>query len=328
MHAFGITAYQQPLTRMEVAEPVVGPHDVLVDVEAAGLNHLDEKIRAGEFKAILPASLPLVLGHDVAGTVLQVGTDVRAFAVGDRVYGRPARPGTFAERVAVAEADLAPVPASLGMAEAAALPLVSLTAWQVLVERGRVQPGQKVLVHAGAGAVGSVAIQLAKHLGAHVATTASGDGLALVRELGADVVVDYRTQDFAAQLSGYDLVLDSLGGDNLTRSLGVLRPGGRAIGIAGPPDPAFARQAGLNPLLRLAVAGLSSKVRRQARRAGVSYEFLFMHASGEQLREITALVEAGTLRPPTVEAFDLGRTPEALAALAEGRVRGKAVVTR
>ncbi|WP_066583536.1 NADP-dependent oxidoreductase [Cellulomonas timonensis] len=328
MRTFGITAYKQPLTQLDVAEPVVGPHDVLVDVEAAGLNHLDEKVRTGEFKAILPATMPLVLGYDLAGTVLRVGSEVRGFATGDRVYARPAAGGTFAERVAVPDHELAHSPGSLSMAQAGGMPLVALTAWQVLVERGHLQAGQKVLIHAGAGAVGSLAIQLAKHLGAYVATTASGAGADLLRELGADVVIDYRTQDFEAELSGYDLVLDSLGGESLTKSLRILRPGGKVVGIAGPPDPAFARQSGLNPALRLAIAVLSSKVRRQAKKLGVTYEFLLMHASGEQLRQITTLVEGGTLRPLPVEAFPFEQTPEALAALAAGRIRGKAVVVR
>jgi NADPH:quinone reductase-like Zn-dependent oxidoreductase len=330
MRAFGITGYKQPLTAIDVPEPTVGPHDVLVDVAAAGLNHLDEKLRVGEFRAILPYPTPLVLGHDLAGTVAAVGDQVRTFAPGDRVYGRPGTQqiGTFAERVAVAEGDLAPAPASLSTVEAGGLPLVALTAWQALVERGQVRPGQKVLIHAGAGAVGSLAIQLARHLGAHVATTASGAGLDLVRDLGADVVIDRRSQDFAAELSGYDLVLDSVGGDTLTRSLRVLRRGGTAIGIAGPPEPAFARAAGLKPPLRLAIRALSSRVRRQARRLGVTYEFLFMHADGAQLREITALVDTGVLRPLPVHPFPFAEAPQALAALAAGQVRGKAVLTR
>lgn len=330
MHAFGITRYKQPLTALEVPDPVVGPRDVLVDVAAAGLNHLDEKLRVGEFKAILPYKTPLVLGHDVAGTVILVGAQVRDFAPGDQVYARPGTQqiGTFAERVAVAESDLAPTPATLSLEQAAGLPLVALTAWQAMVERGHLRPGQKVLIHAGAGAVGSLAIQLAKHLGAHVATTASGAGLDLVRELGADVVIDYRSQDFEAELSGYDLVLDSLGGDTLVKSLRILKRGGTAIGIAGPPEPAFARAAGLNPVLRLAIGALSSTIRRQARRLGVRYEFLFMHADGAQLRQITTLVENGTLRPLPVETFPFDQTPQALAALAAGRIRGKAVITR
>jgi len=329
MRAFVVTRYKEPLREADVPEPVVGAHDVLVRVEAAGLNPLDEKIRAGEFKQVLPYKLPLIPGNDVAGTVIRVGAGVRGFKPGDEVYARPDqdRIGTFAERIAVAEGDLALKPASISMHEAGSLPLVALTAWQALVERGRVRPGQNVLIHAGAGGVGSIAIQLAKHLGASVATTASGSNADFVRELGADTVIDYRTRDFEQRLAGYDLVLDSLGGENLEKSLRVLRPGGKAIGIAGPPDPAFAREAGLNPLLRLVIAGLSGKIRKQAKKLGVTYEFLFMRASGEQLRQITALVDQGVVRPVVGRVFGFDQTPQALQSLSQGGIRGKAVIT-
>jgi NADPH:quinone reductase-like Zn-dependent oxidoreductase len=329
MKAFVVTEYKAPLKLAEVAEPEMGARDVLVQVRAAGLNQLDEKIRAGEFKLFLPYRLPQVLGNDVAGTVLRVGPDVRRFKPGDEVYGRPDkdRIGTFAERIAVAEDDLALKPASIGFEAAGSLPLVALTAWQALVERGRLRAGQQVLIHAGAGGVGSIAIQLAKHLGATVATTVSAANADFVRGLGADVVIDYRSQDFEQMLSGYDLVLDSLGGKNLERSLRVLRKGGKAIGIAGPPDPGFAREMGANLVLRLAVAGLSSGIRRQARRLGVHYEFLFMRASGDQLREITALVDGGAIRPVVGKTVPFDETAEALSALERGGIRGKAVVT-
>ena len=330
MRAFVVTKYKAPLQLADVAEPTVGERDVLVQVQAAGLNLLDEKIRAGEFKQILPYRLPLILGNDVAGTVVRVGAKVRGFRPGDEVYARPDkdRIGTFAERIAVAEADLALKPASISMQEAGSLPLVALTAWQALVERGNVQAGQKVLIHAGAGGVGSIAIQLAKHLGATVATTASGANADFVRELGADIVIDYRTQDFEQLLTGYDLVLDSLGGENLAKSLRVLRPGGKAIGIAGPPDPAFARESGLNPVLRFAITGLSSGIRRQARKLGVSYEFLVMRASGDPLRQITTLIDSGALRPVVGKVLSFDQTPRALGALAKGGIRGKAVVSK
>jgi NADPH:quinone reductase-like Zn-dependent oxidoreductase len=329
MRAFVVTKYKAPLQEADVPEPVVGERDVLVRVEAAGLNQLDEKIRAGEFKQILPYKLPLILGNDVAGTVIGVGTAVRGFKPRDEVYARPDkdRIGTFAERIAVAESDLALKPASISMEEAGSLPLVALTAWQALVERGRVQPGQKVLIHAGAGGVGSITIQLARHLGASVATTASGSNAEFVRGLGADTVIDYRTQDFEQLLAGYDLVLDSLGGQNLQKSLRVLKPGGKAIGIAGPPDPGFAREAGLNPVLRLAVAGLSGKIRRQAKKLGVTYEFLFMRADGDQLRQITTLVDQGVVRPIVGKVFAFDQTPQALQDLSKGGIRGKAVIT-
>lgn len=329
MKAFVVKKYKADLHLAEVPEPVVGEHDVLVRVEAAGLNQLDEKIRLGEFKQILPYPLPLVLGNDMAGTVLEVGTKVTGFRPGDEVFARPGkdRIGTFAERIAVAEADLAIRPASITMAEAGSLPLVALTAWQALVERGNVQPGQKVLIHAGAGGVGSIAVQLAKHLGATVAATASAANVEFVRGLGADTVIDYRNENFEEILSGYDLVLDSLGGQNLAKSLRILRPGGMAVGIAGPPDPAFARDLGLNPLLRFAIAALSRNLRSQARRLGVRYEFLFMHASGEQLRRIARLVDDGVLRPVVGRTSPFAQLPEALQALGNGGFRGKAVVT-
>jgi NADPH:quinone reductase-like Zn-dependent oxidoreductase len=329
MKAFVVTTYKGVLHEADVPEPVVGEHDVLVQVGAAGLNQLDEKIRVGEFKQILPYKLPLILGNDVAGTVIRIGAQVRGVTSGDEVYARPdkARIGTFAERIAVAEADLASKPDTISVVEAGSLPLVALTAWQALVEKGNLQRGQKVLVHAGAGGVGSIAIQLAKHLGATVATTVSATNADFVRDLGADIVIDYRSQDFEKIVSGYDLVLDSLGGENLQKSLRILKPGGKVIGISGPPDPAFAREIGLNPVLRLAITALSRKIRTQAKKLGVSYEFLFMRASGDQLRAISALVDQAALRPVVGKVFDFDQTPQALASLAVGGGRGNAVIT-
>lgn len=328
MKAVVIDRYGSAPRLSEVAEPVVGELDVLVQVQAASVNQLDVKIAQGEFRQILPYRLPLILGNDLAGVVAGVGGKVRRFKVGDEVFARPGkdRIGTFAERIAVTEADLALKPTTLSAVEAAALPLTGLTAWQALVERANVQPGDKVLIHAGAGGVGSVAIQLAKHLGATVATTAGARNAEFVRGLGADVVIDYRTQDFAEVLAGYDLVLDSLGGKNLEKSLLVLRPGGRAIGISGPPDPRFAREIGLNPGLRLAVRALSARVRRRARARGVTYEFLFMRADGEQLGRLAHLVDDRVLKPVVAGVFGLAEVPAAFHALTEGGVRGKVVI--
>lgn len=329
MRAFAVTKYKGPLEEISIAEPTVGETEVLVDIKAAGLNQLDEKIRLGEFKQILPYPLPLVLGHDLAGVVLAVGSKVTKFSVGDEVYGRPTTDhiGTFTERISVDEADLALKPASLTMEEATSLPLVALTAWQALVELGQVQSGQKVLIHAGAGGVGTIAIQLAKYLGATVATTASAKNADFLRELGADIVIDYRSQDFELELSDFDLVLDSLGGTNLQKSLRVLKPGGQAIGISGPPDPNFAADAGLNALMRLAVRGMSAGIRRQAKKLGVSYKFLFMQANGEQLAKIAALVENGSLLPVVGQVHPFNNAPEALAALSTGGLRGKVVLS-
>ena len=327
MRAFVVDAYKKPLRLAEVAEPSVGDHDVLVEVAAAGLNQLDDKVRLGEFKAFLKYRGPFVLGHDLAGTVIGVGSQVRAFAVGDEVFARAGdgQIGTFAERVAVREADVALRPRNISMEQAASLPLVALTAWQALVEIGKVTRGDKVLIHGGSGGVGSIAIQLAKHLGATVATTVSAANADLVRGLGADVVIDHRTESFDEVLSGYDLVLDGVSADNVLRSLTVLRPGGTVIGIAGPPDPAFAERLGLNPLLRLVMAALSRKARARAARLGVTYRFLFMSADGRQLSEIAALVEAGALQPVVGKVVDFDDLAEALATLGQDGTTGKTV---
>lgn len=313
----------------ERPDPALRDTDVLIEVYAAGLNQLDSKIRDGEFKPILPYRPPLVLGHDVAGKVVRVGPNARRFKVGDAVYARPRdrRIGTFAEFIAVDEADVALKPANLTMEEAASIPLVGLTAWQVLVKRADLKPGQKVLIHAGSGGVGTVAIQLAKHLGATVATTASAANADLVRSLGADVFIDYKTQDFAKILSGYDVVLNSLDGDTLERSLDVLRPGGKLISISGPPDPAFAKAQGLNAILKLVLGVLSGKIRRKAAAKGIDYSFLFMRADGEQLGRITALIEAGDIRPVLDRTFAFADLNAAFAYIETGRAKGKVVVT-
>jgi NADPH:quinone reductase-like Zn-dependent oxidoreductase len=328
--AFVVEHYgKDGLRAADVPEPEVGDGDVLVKVSAAGINPLDTMVRSGEFKRLLKYQTPFVLGHDVAGVVTRVGSAVRDFQVGDEVYARPRdlRIGTFAQYIAVDQNDLAPKPDSLTLHEAAAVPLVSLAAWQALVDRAHVKPGQKVLVHAGSGGLGSTVIQLAKHLGAVVATTARGANAELVRSLGADVVVDYTKEDFAEVLSGYDVVLHSRGGENLERSLTVLKPGGQAIGVTGPPDPAFAKQLGAPKFMRVVMGLLSRKVRKQARKLGVSYSFLFMQANGGQLRELASLYDAGHLRPLIDKTFPFDQTLEALAHVELGRANGKVVIT-
>lgn len=314
----------------DVPEPIVGRRDVLVRVRAASINPLDKMTRNGELKRLIRYKLPFVLGHDMAGVVTDVGADVTDFKVGDEVYARPRdlRIGTFAELIAIDQDDIAPKPASLTFQEAAAVPLVALAAWQILVDRAHLQPGQKVLVHAGAGGLGSTVIQLAKHLGATVATTTGTATADLVRKLGADIVVDYTKQDFSQALSGYDLVIDTLGGQNLEKSLTVLRPGGLAVGVAGPPDAGFARQLRAPSILRVAMTLLSRKVRKQGKALGVRYEFFFMQASGSQLRELGALYDAGVLRPVLDRTFPFEQTPEAMAYVEQGRTKaGKVVVT-
>jgi len=309
-------------------EPTVGDNDVLVEIHASGLNILDSKIRDGEFKLILPYRPPFILGHDVAGTVVRVGSKVRRFKPGDEIYSRPrdGRVGTFAEYIAINEADVALKPRNVSMEEAASIPLVGLTAWQALLERAKLEKGQKVLIHAGSGGVGTFAIQLAKHLGATVATTTSTANVDLVKSLGADVAIDYKRKDFEKVLSGYDVVLNSLDADTLRKSLSVLKPGGKLISISGPPDPDFAREQGLNWVLKQVIRLLSFGIRRKAKGRLISYSFLFMRANGEQLSRITSLIEAGIIRPVLDRVFPFEATNEALAYVEAGRSKGKVVV--
>jgi NADPH:quinone reductase-like Zn-dependent oxidoreductase len=330
MKAFFLDDYAQGIALRpgEAPEPAVGDEDVLIEVHAAGLNLLDSKIRDGAFKPILPYKTPLILGHDVAGKVVRVGRAVRRFKVGDEVYSRPrdGRIGGFAEFIAIPEADVALKPRQLSMEEAAGVPLTALTAWQVLVVRAALKPGQKVLIHAGSGGVGIMAIQLAKHLGAVVATTASAAGADL-RRLGADVVVDYKTTDFAKELSGYDVVLNSLDEETLERSLDVLKPGGKLISISGPPDPAFAKAQGLNWTVRQVIALGSRNIRSKAKTKGIDYSFLFMHADGAQLGRIAALIDDGDIRPIVDRVFPFEALNEALAYIDTGRAKGKVVLS-
>jgi NADPH:quinone reductase-like Zn-dependent oxidoreductase len=331
MKAFVVEKYGKGGARAaEVPEPTVGDRDVLVRVSAAGVNPLDTMVRDGKFKQLLKYKPPFVLGHDVAGVVTRVSSAVHGLEVGDEVYARPRdlRVGGFAEFIAIDMDDVAPKPASLTLQEAAAVPLVALAAWQILVDRAHVEPGRKVLVHAGAGGLGSTVIQLAKHLGASVATTANTESEKLVRSLGADVVVDYTKEDFSKVLSGYDLVVDSVGGANLEKSLTVLRPGGLAISVVGPPDAGFARQLGAPSFLGLVMNTLSRKIRKQAKALGVRYQFFFMRADGSRLRTLGALYDSGELRPVIDSVFPFDRTLEAMAHLEQGRTKaGKVVVS-
>ena len=312
----------------ELPMPQIGDDEVLVEVHAAAVNLIDAKILNGEFKLILPYRTPFVLGHDVAGVVVRVGSGVRQFKPGDEVYARPhdLRIGTFAEFVAVKECALTFKPKNISMEEAASLPLVGLTAWQALVETAQLKRGQKVFIQAGSGGVGTFAIQLAKHLGAFVATTTSEANAALVKGLGADLVIDYRKNDFEKVLRGYDVVLNSQDGRTLEKSLQVLKPGGRLISISGPPDPAFADAIHAPWMVKQVMRLLSLGVRGRARRRDVDYTFLFMQADGGQLRQIAALVESGAIRPVLDRVFPFDSTNEALAYVESGRAKGKVVI--
>jgi NADPH:quinone reductase-like Zn-dependent oxidoreductase len=329
MKAFVVESYgKNGLKAADLPEPAVGVRDVLVKVVAASINPLDKLVRDGKFKQLLKYKTPFALGHDVAGVVTRTGAAVRDFKVGDEVYARPRdlRIGTFAEYIAIHEDDVALKPSILSFEEAAALPLVALAAWQALVDRADVRAGQKVLVHAGAGGLGSTVVQVARHLGAHVATTAHTKDVEKVRDLGADEVIDYTKTDFAQVLAGYDVVLDSLGPASLDKSLTVLKRGGLAISVVGPPDPSFADQLG-RPLLKPVMSLMSRKIRRHAKELGVRYSFFFMKANGAQLKELAGLYDDGTLRPVLDRTFPFAQTPEAMAYVEQGRANGKIVVT-
>jgi NADPH:quinone reductase-like Zn-dependent oxidoreductase len=312
----------------EMPDPELRDDDVLVQIHAAGVNLLDSKIRNGEFKLFLPYRLPLILGNDVAGVVVRVGSRVRRFKPGDQVYARPPqdRIGSFAELISMNEDAVAIMPKKLTMEEAASIPLVGLTAWQALIERANLKKGQKVLIHAGSGGVGTFAIQLAKHLGAIAATTTSTANLDLVKSLGADTAIDYKTTDFEKVLRDYDVVLNSLGTETLNKSLQVLKPGGKLISISGPPDLDFAKDQGSSWILRQVMRLLSYRIRKNAKRHHVSYSFLFMRASGDQLREITSLIDSGIIRPVVDRVFPFESTQEAMAYVEHGRAKGKVIV--
>ena len=330
MKAFVVDRYgkQERLRAADVPEPDVQEDDVLIQVHATAVNQLDSKLRNGEFKPILPYRPPFILGHDVAGVVVRVGPRVRQFKVGDEVYARPDdfRIGTFAELIAVKEDSVAIKPKNITMEEAASIPLVGLTAWQALVEKARLKKGQKVFIQAGSGGVGTFAIQLAKHLGATVATTTSAGNMALVKSLGADVVIDYKQDAFEERLSGYDVVLNSQDGKTLAKSLGVLQAGGHLISISGPPDPQFAEDTKAPWLVKQGMQALRWAARRQAQHLKVSYTFLFMKASGSQLRQITPLIESGAIRPVIDKVFPFESTNEAIAYVESGRAKGKVVI--
>jgi alcohol dehydrogenase len=330
MKAFIIDRYSKKSAMRlgEIPNPEVRDDDVLIEVHATGLNLLDSKVKAGEFKLLLPYRFPLVLGHDVAGVVTRVGARVRKFKVGDEVYSRPSdfRIGTFAEFIAVNERDVALKPKALTMEEAASIPLVGLTVWQALIEKAGLKHGQKVFIQAGSGGVGTFAIQLAKHVGAIVATTTSTANIGLVKNLGADVVIDYKMQDFEAVLHDYDVVLNSQDKATLLKSLTVLKRGGKLISISGPPDPKFGEVQKSGFMLRQLFSVLSNGIRKKAKRRGVDYSFLFMRADGAQLREITSLIDAGVIRPVVDRVFQFASTNEALAYVEAGRAKGKVVV--
>ena len=331
MKAFLVKKYgkKEILHLTNVAEPTIKDNEVLVEIHSAGVNLLDSLIRNGEFKIFLPYKMSFINGHDMAGIVRKVGARVNKFKIGDEVYSRVGdfRIGTFAEQIAVQENDLALKPKNTSMEEASSIPLVGLTVWQALVEIAKLKKGQKVFIQAGSGGVGTIAIQLAKHIGAYVATTTSSANTELVKNLGADLVIDYKKQDFATILKDYDVVLHSnREAKILENSLKILKPGGTLVSLTGPPTAALAKELGLAWYFQIIMNLLSMSVRKKSKKLGVNFKFLFMKADGKALNEITKLIEAGIIKPIIDKVFEFEQTNEALAYVESGRSKGKVVI--
>jgi NADPH:quinone reductase-like Zn-dependent oxidoreductase len=312
----------------DVLRPTIKPDEILVQVHAAGLNPIDYMIPKGAFKPILRFQLPAVMGSDLAGVVVEVGSRVTRFKPGDAIFASifDLPGGALAEYAAVPESAAALKPANLDFVQAASIPMVGLTSWQALKERMQLKPGQQVFIPAGSGGIGTFAIQLAKHLGAKVGTTTSTANVELVRSLGADEVIDYKKQEFEEVLRDYDAVLGTTRGDALEKSLRILKPASSVVSLIGPPDAAFARARGMNAFMTFIVGLLSRKIIRLARKRDAAYSFLFVRPDGGQLAQIGELLEASRIRPVIDQVFPFEQAKEGLAYLEKGHARGKVVV--
>ena len=312
----------------DVPRPTVKADELLVQVHAAGVNPIDNMLPTGIFKAVVRFDLPATLGSDLAGIVTEVGSRVTRFKVGDAVFASIFDQGTgsIAEFAVVAECAAALKPVNLDFVQAASIPMVGLTSWQALKERIDLQAGQKIFIPAGSGGIGTFAIQFAKLLGAKVGTTTSTGNVELVRSLGADEVVDYKTQEFETVLRGYDAVLGTVRGDSIEKSIGILKARGKIVSLVGPVDLAFARVRRLNVVLRLVFMLMSRKIMRLAKKRHVAYSFLFAPPDGDQLAQIGKLLETQRIRPVIDKVFPFAQAKEALEYLAQGHARGKVVV--
>jgi len=330
MKAMTIERYGKnvPLIMTESPMPTIGEHDVLVEIYAASLNPIDFKIKEGKVKLLLKYDFPLILGNDFSGVVTKVGKRVNTFKPGDEVYGRPRkdRIGTLAEYIAIHEDDISLKPRNLNFEEAASIPLVGLTTYQAFYDILNLQKGQKILIHAGSGGVGTFAIQLAKLMGAYVATTASDKGYDLVNSLGADQIINYKTENFEELLTGYDAVYDTLGGTALEKSFQILKPNGKIVSVSGLPNSRFGKEAKLGWLKTVVLSIVSRKITALEKKNGTRYHFLFMKPSGAQLKIIKEFIEEGHIVPVIDKVFDFKDTGKAFQYLESGRAKGKVVV--
>ena len=311
----------------EIADPVAGPDDVVIEIHAASLNPIDFKIVRGDLKRVSKYTLPRPLGFDASGVVLSAGARATQFKPGDAVYARASRDtiGTFAERIALPQEFVALKPGAISHAEAAALPLVGLTTLQGF-GRVRAAAGQRILIHAGAGGIGTFAIQYARHLGLHITTTTSSRNVDFVRSLGADRIIAYDRENYLEGGGGYDIVYDTLGGAFTVDAFKVVKRGGAVISLSGPPDRDFSRREGAGWLVRAVVWLMSRKVYAASAESGAAYCWFFTEPNGDQLREITGLVDSGAIKPVIDREFAFDRLPAALTYLEAGRARGKVVL--
>jgi len=312
----------------DVDRPTLQPDELLVQVHAAGVNPIDNMVPAGTFKPVLHFKLPAILGSDLAGVVVEIGSRVTRFKPGDEVFASlfDLGKGSIAEFAAVPESAAALKPPKLDFVQAASVPMVALTSWQALKERIKLRRGQKVFIPAGSGGIGTFAIQLAHQLGAKVGTTVSTGNVEFVRGLGADEIVDYKKQEFEKLLRGYDAVLGTVRGDAIEKSLDILKPGSRIVSLIGPLDAAFAKAKKLNFFLTFVFGLMSRKIRKLSQKKGVDYAFLFVRPDGQQLAEIAELLKTERIRPVIDKVFPFDQAKEALDYLALGRAKGKVVI--
>ncbi|WP_377521233.1 NADP-dependent oxidoreductase [Priestia megaterium] len=329
MRAMVIDRYGKvPMHLAEMPTPEIGEYEVLAEIHAASINPIDFKIRDGKVKLLVKYKMPLILGNDFSGVVAKVGAKVTRFKAGDEIYARPRKSkiGTFGEYVAIHEDDIALKPKNLNFEEAASIPLVGLTSYQALTDILQLKKGQKILIQAGAGGVGTFAIQLAKLMGATVATTASEGGANLVKSLGADEIINYKTEKFEEILKNYDAVFDTLGGEILEKSFGIIKDGGKLVSVSGLPNARFGKEYGSGFFKTLLFSAASHKLTGLEKKHNVQYTFLFMKPSGEQLRIIANFIETGKIKPIIDKVFSFKDAQKAMEYAESGRAKGKIIL--
>ncbi|PFB56709.1 NADP-dependent oxidoreductase [Bacillus cereus] len=317
-----------PMRMAEVPTPEINEYEVLAEIHAASINPIDFKIRDGKVKMLLKYEMPLILGNDFSGVITKVGSKVTRFKVGDEIYARPRKNkiGTFAEYIAIHEDDIALKPKNLSFEEAASIPLVGLTSYQALHDIMQLQKGQKILIHAGSGGVGTFAIQLAKIMGATVTTTASEAGADLVKSLGADEIINYKTEKFEEILKDYDAVFDTIGGTTLEKSFNIIKSRGNIVSVSGMPNARFGREFGSGFFKTLLFSLASKKLTALEKKHNAQYSFLFMKPSGDQLRTIANYIESGKIKPVIDRVFPFEDAQKAMEYSEAGRAKGKIIV--